>query len=216
MKSRAVVSVSSMRRIARARTWLTSRPQAEEVLIVGSTLDAANELARQVAQNKGAAFGWHRLSLPGLAATIAAPVLAAKGLVALTRIGTEAIAARLIHRLRTERGLGRYQTVSETPGFPRAIAAVIAELRLARVRSDAVEGVAPDLVAIIREYERELAGGGFIDWPGTLELASNAISAVDRSRLAGLPTLIPSPGAENISISSPASASVGFSCSLKR
>jgi ATP-dependent helicase/nuclease subunit B len=190
MKSRAVVSVSSMRRIARARTWLTSRPQAEEVLIVGSTLDAANELARQVAQDKGAAFGWHRLSLPGLAATLAAPVLAAQGLVALTRIGTEAIVARLIHRLRTERGLGRYQIVSETPGFPRAIASVIGELRLARVRSDAVEGVAPDLVAIIREYERELAGGGFIDWPGTLELAANATAAVDRPRLVGLPILM--------------------------
>jgi ATP-dependent helicase/nuclease subunit B len=190
MKSRAVVSVSSMRRNARARTWLTSRPQAEEVLIVGSTLDAANELARQGAQNKGAAFGWHRLSLPGLAATIAAPVLAAQGLVALTRIGSEAIVARLIHRLQTERRLGRYHIVSETPGFSRAIASVIAELRMARLHSDAAEGVAPDLVAIIREYERELTEGGFTDWPGTLEFAVNAISAVDRPRLAGLPTLM--------------------------
>jgi hypothetical protein len=37
------------------------------VLIVGATPDAANELARKVAKEKGAAFGWHRLTLPQLA-----------------------------------------------------------------------------------------------------------------------------------------------------
>ena len=55
------------RRIGRARAWLESRVHAEEVLVVGATLDAANELARRVAKEKGAAFGWHRLTLPQLA-----------------------------------------------------------------------------------------------------------------------------------------------------
>jgi hypothetical protein len=56
-----VTSAVNHRRIGRARTWLESRLVAEEVLIIGASLDAANELARKVAEEKGAAFGWHRL-----------------------------------------------------------------------------------------------------------------------------------------------------------
>jgi len=67
MNSRAVISSTSLRRIGIARGWLENRTAAEEVLIVGATPDAANELARKVAKEKGAAFGWHRLTLPQLA-----------------------------------------------------------------------------------------------------------------------------------------------------
>lgn len=59
---------------------------AEEVLIIGASLDAANELARRVAEEKGAAFDWHRLTLPQLAAAIAAPVFAEWKLVIRTRL----------------------------------------------------------------------------------------------------------------------------------
>jgi ATP-dependent helicase/nuclease subunit B len=156
MNPTVVVSVASRRRIARAKTWLTTRPRTEEILVVGPTLDAANELARQGVQDRGAAFGWHRLSFSQLVATIAAPLLAEREVVSLSRVGTEAIVARLVHRLRIEGKLGRYQSVSETPGFPRAMTNVIAELRSARLRSNDVEGVVPDLVPIFREYEREL------------------------------------------------------------
>ncbi len=132
MRLTAVTSAVNYRRIQRARAWLESRGPAEEVLIVGATLDAANELARSVVKEKGAAFGWHRLTLSQLAAAIAAPVLAARGLVPLSRLGTEAIVARLIHRLKAEGGLEQLPAVADTPGFPRAIAGVIAELRLGK------------------------------------------------------------------------------------
>ena len=62
-------------RIRRARAWLNSQSPASEILIIAASLDAANELARDVAQIKGAAFGWHRLSLAQLAAVLAAPFL---------------------------------------------------------------------------------------------------------------------------------------------
>jgi NAD(P)-dependent dehydrogenase (short-subunit alcohol dehydrogenase family) len=80
MSANAIISAVNHRRIRRARAWLEGRAAAEEVLIVGATLDAANELARGVAKEKGAAFGWHRLTLSPLAAAIAAPVLATRGL----------------------------------------------------------------------------------------------------------------------------------------
>jgi ATP-dependent helicase/nuclease subunit B len=190
MNSLAVTSVSSRRRIERACAWLEARKRDEEILVVGATVDAANELARQVASRIGAAFGWHRLSLSQLVSLVAARELAQRGMVPLTRIGTDAITTRLIHHLTVERRLGRYVSVSATPGFARAIASVVAELRSAGVRSDEIEPVVPDLAPIVREYERELAEGGFIDWSGTLELATSAIAQTDRHRLVGLPTLL--------------------------
>ena len=108
MSAIAVISSVNRRRIGRARAWLESRVQAEEVLIVGATLDAVNELARKVAKESGAAFGWHRLTLPQLAAAVSAPALATSGLVPLSRLGTEAIVARLVHRLKVEGGLSHY------------------------------------------------------------------------------------------------------------
>jgi hypothetical protein len=99
-----VTSAVNQRRIGRARTWLESRVVAEEVLIVGASLDAANELARQVAEEKGAAFGRHRVTLPQLAAALAAPLLAERKLVPISRLGAEAIVARVVHRLKAEAG----------------------------------------------------------------------------------------------------------------
>jgi ATP-dependent helicase/nuclease subunit B len=115
----AIVATSAVnhRRIVRARAWLEGRVLAEEVLIIGASLDAANELARAVAEEKGAAFGWHRLTLPQLAAALAAPVLSERKLAPLSRLGAEAIVARVVHRLKARAGLGRYQPVGETPGF---------------------------------------------------------------------------------------------------
>src|SRR6266508_1895553 len=86
MGATVVISFASLRRTARGRTWLEARAPAEEVLIVGATLDAANELARIVARTKGAAFGYHRMTLGQLAATLARPALAARHTVPLGRL----------------------------------------------------------------------------------------------------------------------------------
>lgn len=161
-------------------------------MIVGASLDAANELARSIAKEKGAAFGWHRLTLSQLAASIAAPELAMRGLVPLSRLGTEAIVTRLVHRLKVEGRLGRYQSVATTPGFPRAIAGVILELRLARLPQPAVASVAADLASLIGAYEAELAAANLTDWPGVLTLAAEATSSdgPNLRRLIGLPLLL--------------------------
>jgi ATP-dependent helicase/nuclease subunit B len=64
MNAIAVTSVSNQRRIRRACSWLEHRTPAEEVVIIGATLDAANELAREIALRKSAAFGSAFLNLP--------------------------------------------------------------------------------------------------------------------------------------------------------
>src|SRR6516164_341802 len=125
-----IVAISSAAppRIRRAEAWLERRAPAGEVLIVGATLDAANELARKVVKKKGAAFGWHRLTLSQLAFAVAEPVLAARGLTPLSQIGADAFATRLVHRMNAEGRLRHYQSITATPGFPRAVARVISEL----------------------------------------------------------------------------------------
>ena len=129
---------------------------------------------------------------PQLAFAIAAPILAARGLTPLSRIGVGALVARLVHRMNTEGRLRHYQSVATTPGFPRAVAGVITELRLARIPLDAVGACAPDLEPLIDAYEVELKEAGLTDWPGVLALASEAASAVggNRPRLIGLPMLL--------------------------
>lgn len=190
MSTTAVTSVAHRRRFERAHAWLESRDQSEELLVVGATLDGANELARTVAKDKGVAFGWHRLSISQLVFAIASPALTARGLVPLSALGTEAIVARVVHQLKSQGRVKQYESVADAPGFPRAITGVIAELRSARLRSGAVKDVAPDLVTLIEAYERELAEGSFCDWPDVLQLAADAIKSPDRHRLVGLPTLL--------------------------
>lgn len=190
MAAKLIISASNHRRIREARSWLEAREPTEEVLIVGATLDAANELARTVARERGAVLGWHRLSLPQLAAAVARPTLASRGLVPISRIGTHAIAARLVHKLKQGDGLGRYDTVAGTPGFPRAVAAVIMELRLANLSHEHVRPVAPDLVPLVSSYERELSEVGLIDWAGVLELAAAAASGDKSHQMIGLRTLL--------------------------
>jgi hypothetical protein len=188
----AAISSAASPRIRRAEAWLESRAAAGEVLIVGETLDAPNELARTVAKKKGAAFGWHRLTLSQLAFAVAAPLLAARSLAPLGRIGAEAFAARLVHRMSAEGRLGHYLSIAATPGFPRAVARVISELRLARLSAESVARFAPDLAPLLDAFELELKESSVTDWPGVLALASEAASAVSdkRSRLVGMPTLL--------------------------
>ena len=188
----AAISPASSHRVRRAEAWLEGRTAAEEVMIVGATLGAANEVARKVAKKRGAAFGWRRLTLSQLAFAVAAPVLATRGLAPLGRIGAGAFAVQLVHRMNAEGRLGHYQPISGTPGFPRAVARVISELRLARLSPEAVASFSPDLASLLDAFELELKESSLTDWPGVLALASEAASAVGdkRSRLVGIPTLL--------------------------
>src|SRR5437879_6377864 len=127
MPTTVVISAASPTRIDRARAWLETRDAAEEVLIVGASLGAANELTRTLAKRKGAVFGWHRLSLAQLAANIALPALTDRGLASISPIGTAATVARLVHRLKSAGPIGRFEPIADAPGFPRAIAGVINE-----------------------------------------------------------------------------------------
>ena len=192
MNATACTSFASHRRIARARAWLMARAPAEELLIIGTTLDATNELARAVAQTTGGAFGWHRFTLAQLTAALAAPTMAARGIVPAGRLGVEAIVCRAVHALSPGGALGRYACIAKAPGFPRAIANVLTEIRLAAVGPEVLGKVAPDLLLLLRAYEAELAEGKFTDWPGMLTIAAETAAdcSTTTRRLMQLPMLL--------------------------
>src|SRR6516225_7848622 len=169
-----VTAAASPHRIAHARDWLHARQPAEEVLIIGPTLGAANEFTRDLAQKKRASLGYHRLTLGQLASALARPALSAQRTVPLGALGILAVTNRAIHTLSEAGALGRYANLTSGPGFGRAIANVITELRLEQIEPDAVAHVAPDLRPILEAYERELGEHGFTDWPAVLRFAASA------------------------------------------
>ncbi len=165
MSAKLLVSAAASRRIARARAWLFARAPGEELLVVAASMDAANELLREAcaAAPGGASFGWHRATLPRLAAQLAEPWLVREDRVPVGRLPASAAVARAVHRLAQQGGLGRFETVAAGPGFCAAVAATLEELRCARPDPDDLAKHAPDLARLLAAYEEELAAAGLAD-----------------------------------------------------
>src|SRR4029453_60296 len=99
-------------RIGVAQAWLSARGPGEEVLVVGATPDAANDLLRGAAAPRGAPFGWQRPPLPRLATALAQTVLRGARAVPVSAWVAEALAARVLHSERSAGGLGRFTDVA--------------------------------------------------------------------------------------------------------
>jgi len=69
---RVVQSTSAAARLTAAVNFLHSRPPFSEVVVIGASRGAADDLAREVAKALGATFGILRFSLTELAARAAA------------------------------------------------------------------------------------------------------------------------------------------------
>ena len=123
-----------------------------------------------VAAARGALFAVHRLTLNRLIGLLAADDLAARGLVPLSRLATEAVAARAIHRLyspllsngaaQTARCVIFSRRSRRGRDFPVRSPKPPSKIRLAGVDSSALAGlerIGPPLAAILEQFERELA-----------------------------------------------------------
>ncbi|HEY0251510.1 MAG TPA: hypothetical protein VGC41_08280, partial [Kofleriaceae bacterium] len=147
MSRQVVVSSRSELRIREAAAWLASRPAHREVIVIGGTADAAGELIRAVALQRGSAFGMHRLTLGRVAAELAKHALVELDLATVGGLPIEALCARVVQRLRREGTIGRLDAVSTQPGLPRALARTLLELRMAGAGETAL-GVIGARVAI--------------------------------------------------------------------
>src|SRR5258708_21200202 len=132
---RIITATSAAARLDAARQFLAGRPPATELIIVGASRGAADDLARAVAGRSGSTFGITRFSLTELAARAAAGRLAGGRRVPGTQAGAEAIAARAVFDAMAAGELTYFEPVARMPGFPKALARTLHELRLAGVRT---------------------------------------------------------------------------------
>jgi ATP-dependent helicase/nuclease subunit B len=188
--ARVVVAAGAATRVAAAEAWLRARPADGEVLVVGSSLEACDDLVRRAALAAGALFGVARLTLGRLAGMLAAPALGAGKLVPAGGLTLDAVAARAVHRLAGEGALAYFAPVADRPGFPQAVARTLQEIRMAGIAHDALAALArvgSDLAALAAALEAELARAGLADRAAVFAAATDAVAS---SSLAGLPLLL--------------------------
>ena len=106
---RVLSGTSATARLRAAADFLHHRSSSSEVLIVGASRGAADDLVRSFAQEAGATFGLARFSLMELAARAAARRLAGAGCAPATRTGAEATAA--LHHTRNANALDFFISV---------------------------------------------------------------------------------------------------------
>jgi ATP-dependent helicase/nuclease subunit B len=175
--------------LLRATESLT-RSRSHEIVVLAPTRAAANELA--IAASAQGCQGVHALTLTQLAAHLAARPMAEQALAPISRLGIEAISARVVHVAQRQKKLHYFAPVAQTPGFPRALANTIAELRLQQVSASQLSSTGAagaDLAHLLKLYERELEQRSLADLPMLLRLAAEE-TAARAHRLTGLPLLL--------------------------
>ncbi len=188
-----IISERAADRIAAARAWLEAQPSAGEVLVIASVKEAADDLVRAFAVSRGAMLGVHRLTLNRLVGLLAAGELAEAGLAPAEGLAAEAVAARAVFRLAPSGALKHFESVLNRPGFSRAFARTLTELRSNDIAVDklrALGGAGEAIAATLAQFDAELADAKLIDRAGILKVATRAVLASPPPRFVGLPVLL--------------------------
>jgi ATP-dependent helicase/nuclease subunit B len=177
----AVQSGSAAVRLREARRFLEQFEPGAEVLLLGASRGSVDDLARAIANERGATFGLHRLSFTQLAARLAAMELASRERAPTTALGHEAVATRAAFEAGRD-ALEYFSPVSQTPGFPKALARTLLDLRLASVNSGDLVRLArsgTDLAALLDRVEGLLNEAGASDRAALFEIATAALDSLD-------------------------------------
>ena len=183
-----VQSGSAAVRLREARRFLERFEPGAEVLLLGASRGSVDDLARAIALERGATFGLHRLSFTQLAARLAVLELAARERAPTTALGHEAVATRAAFEARSDDSLEYFSSVSQTPGFPKALARTLLDLRLAAVASGDLARLprsGTDLAALLDRVDILLNEAGASDRASLFETATRALG----SPVTGWPTM---------------------------
>ena len=178
---RAVTSTSAAVRLEAARQFLERYPPSAEVVVVGATRGAADDFVRSISRRSGATFGLTRFGLTELAARAASSRLAATRHAPATQGGAEAVAARAAFDAVTAGELEYFTPVASMPGFPKALARTIHELRLAGVHPERLDAAstggaaARDIGRLLARVEMELDRVSVDDRAALFRLAAAAV-----------------------------------------
>jgi ATP-dependent helicase/nuclease subunit B len=183
---RLVVSASGAARLEAVAACLRERSPADPIAVVSATRGAADDLVRRVAGTRSATIGIYRFSLTQLAARLAVAHLSGRGVAPVTALGLEAIAARAAFEAAGDEALPCLAAVSGTPGFPRAVARTLRDLREARIPADAVrrtEGAGPDVAQLLERASRFMDAAAVADRARLLEAAIDGMASDPVARL---------------------------------
>jgi hypothetical protein len=195
---RIVTSTSAAARLEAAREFLagfSSLARIErapsELVIVGASRGAADDVARAIARNAGATFGLTRFSFTEVAARCAVTRAASRTRVPGTHAGAEAMAARAVFDAAAAGELEYFAPVASMPGFPKALARTLHELRLAGISVDRLSAGAGvrDLARLLERVEEQLTCAAIDDRAALFRVAAEACRA-DLVRWARLPMLL--------------------------
>ncbi len=189
--NRLVTSLSTNQRLTCAGEFLTES-SGQELLIVAASRTAADELVRAMAVQSNGVFGAHRFSLPQLAASISAGPLADSGTTVLGGVAVDALAARSVDACRKAGELEWFEPVASTPGFYRALASTITELRLNDVTPQALKSTSSagrDLAHLLKQFMQHQDESGVADLATLYRVAAQTIRN-GKFRYAGMPLLL--------------------------
>jgi hypothetical protein len=194
-------SASASARLEAAAAVLRRLAPTQSVVVVGASRGAADDLVRRVARERAATVGLARFSLTQLAARVAAARLAADGIAPSTGLGAEAIAARASFDAARDGRLTYFGRVAHTPGFPRALARTVNELRAAHASSArvAASGAAgEDLARLFDRIDREFREAASADRARLFAVAAAAYAEdpVARASVLLLDIAVDSPAEE--------------------
>src|SRR5207245_11472879 len=186
-------SSSAAERLHVAGAFVERFPASTEVLILGAPRDAADDLARRVTAARGASFGLHRASLTQLAVRFAAAEMARLGVAPATMLGGEAVAARVSFEAVREQALAYFAPVARFPGFARALATTLGELRLGGIAPGALDklgGPGRDVAELARRFEAQLEGAKVADRAALLAIATRAAAEGALGPLSRMPEVL--------------------------
>lgn len=172
-----IIARDTAARLAAAVEWLSTYPADAEILVLSASQEAGDEFVRQAALKAGARFGLTRMTLERLAVNLAAPILARSGRVPTTSLSLEALTARAVHLLVSEGSLSYFAPVAKRPGFPRAVARTLTELRMNAVDIEALRDLprgGVDIAALAECVDRELVAAKLADRATIYEAALEA------------------------------------------
>ncbi|MEO0325105.1 MAG: PD-(D/E)XK nuclease family protein, partial [Myxococcota bacterium] len=110
---------------------------------------------------------------------LAAPVLDAEGRTPVSGLGLEALVTRVVYREREAGRLGPLAPLGAMPGFPRALARTLKDLRRSGRGPDDLAGApgAGGIASLFAAYVRELEAAQLVDRAGVVAAATRALSA---------------------------------------
>jgi hypothetical protein len=190
---RVLESPSASERLDRACEFVRRFPAGSELLLIGATREAIDDFARELSLAATATFGLHRFSLTQFAARIAAAGLARQRLAPSTSLGAEATAARSAFEASCRGVLKYFLPVVGRPGFSRALAATVSELRLKGAEAGEVALIGDagsDVAELMRHFEEQLAKGGLADRSRLFQIALESIDGASTISPVGKPILL--------------------------